>query len=142
MPTPVSPVGTTMTASGGSVDVIRGVITSAGMDSIQAATIDTTGLGDTSKNYVLGTRESGNVTLAINVISQTVTAEYMAMPKSGQSSTNATTFILSMGTVVGSPKFTFNAYIVKVSIGAEVDKQVTATYTLRITGAITIAVTT
>lgn len=141
MATPVSPVGTTLTASGGNVDTIRGVITSAGMDSIQAATIDTTGLGDTSKNYVLGTRESGTVTLAINVISQTVNTEFMAMPKSGQSSTNATTFILSMGTVTGSPKFTFSAYIVKVSIGAEVDKQVTATYTLRITGAITIALT-
>lgn len=141
MPTPVSPVGTTITASGGNVDTIRGVITSAAMDSIQAATIDTTGLSDTSKNYVLGTRESGTVTLAINVISQTVTAEYMAMPKSGQTATNATTFILSIGTVVGSPKFTFNAYIVKVSIGAEVDKQITATYTLRITGAITPALT-
>jgi len=139
MPTPVSPVGTTMTATGGNVDTIRGVITSAGIDSIQAATIDTAGLSDTSKSYVLGTRESGTVTLAINVISQTVNTEYMAMPKSGQTSTNATSFVLSMGTVTGSPKFTFSAYITKVSIGAEVDKQVTATYTLRITGAITIA---
>ena len=109
---------------------IVGEVTSISFSGIGATAIDTTQLSSTSKSYVLGTTDGGTVEITCNM-----TNAVPAMVVSGDATSTA--FTVRFG---GSgPVVTFSGYISGTSFEASVDSQVVTTYTIRITGAVTIA---
>lgn len=127
--------GTTLGGAGASN--IVGTITSISLGGVSTAEIDVTGLGDSAKQYIMGTLDGGTVEISAIVTGAP------GIPTSGD--TTADAYTLTFGTpAVGnaSPRFSFNAFIQQVSVEASVDGVVTATYTLRITGAVTVTAVT
>ena len=129
----ISSVGTSFTTGD---TVILGTITAISMSGMSAAEIDTTGISSTTKEFVLGTLDGGTVDITVNL----VTGSLVSMPTAGDGTPTA--FVLKFGTHAAGatvPVFSFSAYIQSSSVEAGVDQQVTANYTLRITGAVTVA---
>jgi len=118
---------------------IIGEITAISFSGISAAEIDVTSLTSTTKNYVLGTADGGTVEITCNM-----NATAPALPTSG--SATATSFVVRFGPVgtatLPSVTATFSAFIANTSFEAAVDSQVVTTYTLRISGAITMGTST
>lgn len=128
MPTPVSSYSSSFTTGASSVS---GIITSISLGGISTAEIDITGLTDTAKSYIMGTKDGGTVEVSVIVDSSAVPD----LPTSG--ATSATSFALRFG--ASGPTFTFSAFIQQCSVEASVDGAVTASYTLRISGDITVS---
>jgi hypothetical protein len=127
----ISTTGTAFTTGSGSVS---GIITAINLGGISTAEIDVTQLSDTSKNYIMGTRDGGTVEVTVMVD----TAALPDLPTAGSASPSS--FVLRFGASGGGgPTFTFGAYVQAVSTEAALDGAVTATYTLRISGAISVA---
>ena len=118
---------------------IIGEITAISFSGITAAEIDVTQLSDTTTKYVLGTADGGTIEVSCNT-----TNAVIALPTSGNAS--PTSFVIRFGPqgTVSTPSVlaTFTAYISNTSVEASVDQQVTTTYTLRLTGAITMSTST
>jgi hypothetical protein len=129
----ISSFSTSFTTGAGE---IIGEITAISFSGISAAEIDVTKLSDTAKTYVLGTVDGGTVEISCNTTNATI-----ALPTSGDATPSS--FAIRFGPAgtitLPAPVATFTAYISSVSIDASVDQQVTTTYTLRITGAITMS---
>jgi hypothetical protein len=116
--------------------LIIGEVTAISFSGIGAAEIDVTKLSDTTKTYVLGTTDGGTVEVSCNTTNAAPT-----LPTSGNASPH--NFIIAFGgTAAGLPRATFTAYVSGTSFEASVDQQVTTTYTLRLTGPITMGVNT
>jgi hypothetical protein len=131
----ISTIGTIF--GGTDAATIKGAVTSVSLGGISTAEIDVTGIGDTSKSYVMGTLDGGTIEVGVNV---DTAAAALTLPTAGDSTPYA--YTLTFGTPsVGNacPRFTFSAYIQNVSVEAALDAQVTATYTLRVSGSITVA---
>ena len=133
----ISSTGSTFTT--GSGDVV-GEITSISFSGITAAEIDVTNLSSSSKSYVLGTADGGTVEISCNT-----TAAAPVLPTAGDAS--PTSFVVRFGPVgaaspLQSVLATFTGYIVNTSFEASVDSQVITTYTIQITGAVTMSIST
>jgi len=131
----ISTIGTTFGGAGASN--IKGHVTSVNLGGISTAEIDVSALADTSKSYIMGQLDGGTIEVSVNVDNANAA---VTLPTAGDST--AAAYTLTFGTpAVGNacPRFSFNAYIQNVSVEAGVDAQVTATYTLRISGAVTVA---
>jgi hypothetical protein len=129
----ISSVGSSFTTG-----TIKGTITAISLSGISTAEIDVTSISSTSKEYVMGTIDGGTIEVTVNVDTVSSTGATIDLPTAGDN--QPTAFVLKLGTGAASlqvPTFSFSAYIQSVSVEASVDAQVTATYTLRITGAIT-----
>lgn len=127
----ISTAGTAFTT--GSAEV-SGIITAISLGGISTAEIDVTALSDTSKAYIMGVRDGGTVEVTVMVDTSAVPD----LPSAGDATPSS--FVLRFGPNGGSgPVFTFTAYVQSASVEASVDGAVTATYTLRISGAITVA---
>jgi hypothetical protein len=131
----ISSVGTSFTT--GTSD-IKGSITAISISGISTSEIDVTALSDTNKTYVMGHLDGGTVEVTVNLESAAA-GPLVSMPVAGDAS--PTNFVLKFGTGAASalvPTFTFSAFIQNVSVEANVDSQITATYTLRISGTVTL----
>ena len=127
-------ISTTGTAFTTGAAAVSGIITAINLGGISTAEIDVTQLTDTSKNYIRGVRDGGTVEVTV-MVDTTATPD---LPTAGSSS--PTSFVLRFGASGASgPTFTFTAYVQSVSAEAALDGAVSATYTLRISGAITVA---
>jgi hypothetical protein len=127
----ISTTGTAFTSGSG---FVSGIITAINLGGISTAEIDVTQLSDTSKNYIMGTRDGGTVEVTVMVD----TAALPDLPTAGSAAPSS--FVLRFGASGGGgPTFTFSAYVQSVSTEASLDGAVTATYTLRISGAISVA---
>ena len=123
-------ISSTSTTFVSGVGEIIGEVTAISFGGISATAIDTTLLSSTTKSYVLGTTDGGTVEITCNMINTVPT-----MPVSGDAvSTNYTVRFGATGPVV-----TFSGYISGTSFEASIDSQVITTYTIRITGAVTVA---
>lgn len=122
-----SAVGTAFTTGS-----VVGTITSLSFSGFEATEIDITGIADTSKAFVLGTLDGG--TCEVSCLMERSVA--FSMPTAG--STTPTSFAIRFGAAGGGPVVTFTAYIQNTSVEASTDEACTVTYTLRLTGSITI----
>ena len=120
----ISSFGTSFTTGS-----VTGEVTALSFSGISAAEIDVTTLASTAKTYVLGTSDGGTVEVTCNMTTAPST------PTSGDD--DPTSFVIQFGE--DGPSVTFDGYIQNVSMEAAVDSQVTCTYTIRITGAVSIA---
>lgn len=133
----ISSVGTSFT--GTSAGEIKGSITAISISGISTSEIDVTALSDTNKSYVMGHLDGGTVEVTVNLESGASGSTLVSMPVAGDATPTA--FVLKFGTGTASalvPQFSFSAYIQNVSVEANVDSQITATYTLRISGTVTL----
>jgi hypothetical protein len=113
----------------GAGDIV-GEVTSISFSGISAAEIDVTNLASTAKSYVLGTMDGGTVE-----ISCFMTATAPTLPTSGDGS--PTSYGLRFGAT--GPVVSFTGYVQNTSFEAAVDGAVSTTYTIRLTGTVTIA---
>ena len=128
----ISTIGTIFAGAGATN--IKGLVTAVNLGGISTAEIDVTQLSDTSKNYIMGVRDGGTVEVTVMVD----TAAVPDLPTAGSSS--PVSFVLRFGAAGASgPTFTFSAYVQAVSTEAALDGAVSATYTLRISGSISVA---
>ena len=127
----ISTVGTTFTT--GIADV-TGIITAINLGGISTAEIDVTALSDSNKIYIMGSRDGGTIEVTVMVETSTTPD----LPTAGDAT--PTSFVLRFGPSGGAgPTFTFSAFVQNVSVEASVDGAVTATYTLRVSGNITVS---
>lgn len=117
---------------------VIGSITAISFGGVSATEIDVTSIVSTFKEYVMGTVDGGTVDISVNLNAGALAT----MPTAGAST--PTLFNLRLGAynaVAGqnSPALGFSAFIQKSSFDVGVDKQVTASYTLRISSLVTIA---
>lgn len=134
----ISSVGTKFTTGSGS---IIGDITSLSFSGISCAEVDVTTLSSTTKSYVLGTLDGGTVEVGVNLVTGGAGYTSLSTPTAGNAT--PTNFVIRFGkgnsaTTTFVPQLTFDAYIQQVSVEAGIDAPVSATYTLRITGAVTL----
>lgn len=132
----ISSVGTSFTTG---TSEIKGSITAISISGISTSEIDVTALSDTNKSYVMGHLDGGTVEVTVNLETGASGASLVSMPVAGDGTPTA--FVLKFGTGTASalvPTFSFSAYIQNVSVEANVDSQITATYTLRISGTVTL----
>jgi hypothetical protein len=108
---------------------IIGEVTNISFSGISAAEIDVTNLSSSAKAYVLGTMDGGTVEVTCFT-----TAAAPTLPTSGDSS--ASSFVLRFG--ASGPTVTFNGYVQNTAFEAAVDGAVTTTYTIRITGSVSV----
>lgn len=126
----ISSVGSTFLTG---VGTIIGTVTAISLGGISTAEIDVTSLSSTTKEYIMGTIDGGTVDVTVNLISGAT----VSLPTAGDAVPTA--FTLRFGAVGSGVTFTFDAYIQNTSVESAVDAQVTATYTLRITGSISVS---
>jgi len=125
-----SSVGTAFTV--GQTSIV-GTITSISFSGFTASEIDITSITDTNKSFVLGTLDGG--TCEVSCMMERTAA--FSMPTSGN--TTPTSFTIRFGQAGGGPTVTFTGYIANTSIDATTDEAVTVTYSIRLTGSVTIA---
>jgi len=113
----------------GSGDVV-GEVNSISFSGVSTAEIDVTQLSDSAKKYVMGTLDGGTVE-----VSCFTTAAAPILPTNADAA--PTSFVLRFGAT--GPTVTFSAYVQNTALEAAVDGAVQTTYTLRISGAVTIA---
>ena len=135
----ISSTGSTF-STGTAAGEIIGEITSISFSGITAAEIDVTNLSSSAKSYVLGTSDGGTVEVSCNT-----TAAQPSLPTAGDAS--PTSFVVRFGPQgAAAPNqsvlATFTGYIVNTSFEASVDSQVITTYTIQITGAVTMSLST
>jgi hypothetical protein len=123
----ISSYGSTFTTG---IGEIIGEITGISFGGISCAEIDVTALIDTAKKYVLGTKDGGTIEVTCNM-----NATAPSLPVSGDATT--TSYVIRFGTA--GPSVTFSGYIVSTKMEAGVDQAVQTTYTIRISGDVTIA---
>jgi hypothetical protein len=117
---------------------IPGDITNISFSGISATEIDVTALTSTGKTFVLGTRDPGTVT--ITTMANILTANLPPVPVSGGGTGAPYTYTVYFGgNATTGLKFVFTAFIISTTMDAAVDSAVGVTYTLQITGAITIS---
>jgi hypothetical protein len=112
-----------------------GRITGISFSGIAATEIDVTSLIDTGKTYVLGTSDPGTVEVTCNM----ERTEAFDLPTSGDSTPS--NFVIRFGPTgagLAGPSVTFTGYLQSTSIEAAVDQAVTVTYTIRISGAVSV----
>ena len=133
----ISSVGTKFTTGSGS---IIGDITSLSFSGISCAEVDVTALSSTSKSYVLGTLDGGTVEVGVNLVTGASGYTSLSVPTAGNAT--PTSFVIRFGKgdagTTYVPSLGFDAYIQQASVEAGIDAPVSATYTLRITGAVTL----
>ena len=117
---------------------IPGEITSISFSGFSAAEIETTALNSAGKSFVLGTRDPGTVTIV--TMANLLTANLPPVPTSGGGTGAPYAYTIYFGgaTTTGL-KFMFNAYIISTTMEAAVDSAVGVTYTLQISGGVTIS---
>jgi hypothetical protein len=116
--------------------VLLGEHQSISFSGVQGAEIDITALISATKAYILGTIEGGTVEVVSHVAAGTVPNQ----PVTGSSTPY--TYKIIFGNADGGNDgvtVTFDAYLVNTKFEASVDQAVGVTYTLRITGAVTVA---
>lgn len=125
----ISSYSSTFTTGGGT---IIGEIQSISFSGVSAAEIDVTNLTSTAKAYVLGTMDGGTVDITCFTTNAAPT-----LPTSG--ATSPTSFVVRFGAAANGVNVTFSAFVVSTALEASVDGAVQTTYSLRISGAVTVA---
>lgn len=114
---------------------VTGLITGLSFSGISATEIDVTSLTDAGKTYVLGTSDPGTVEVTCNM----ERTQAFDLPTSGDST--PTQFAIRFGPQgagLAGPTVSFTGYLQSTAVEASVDSAVTVTYTIRISGAVTV----
>jgi hypothetical protein len=114
---------------------VTGLITGISFSGIAATEIDVTSLTDAGKTYVLGTSDPGTVEVTCNMERSAA----FDLPVSGDSTPS--NFVIRFGpngAGLAGPSVSFTGYLQSTAIEAAVDQAVTVTYTIRISGSVTV----
>ena len=112
--------------------VISEVVSFSGFDG-SAAEIDTTHLGSTAKEYLMGLQDFGNLTLESNYLPADAGQVKL---RTAKASREVQDFKIEFS---DSSTATFQAYVLSASISGGVDAKVDTSFNLRITGNVTFA---
>lgn len=110
------------------------VISFSGFDG-QSSEIDTTNLSSVAKEFTLGLNDFGSISLEVNF---NINDAGQTLVDTAKRNGTVSQFVLTLPT--GAKKvFTFNGYVQGFSISGAVDAVVTASISIRISGAVTIS---
>jgi len=124
--------GTTFSYDGGDVSDVLSI----SAPSVSVATIDTTNLGAVHRTFIAGTIDSGEVSLEIMYDPNSDTDIEDAWDNTATAAPVSKTCVVTFS---DSATYTFSAIITAFSTSVAIDDKVTASLTLKITGAVTVA---
>jgi hypothetical protein len=116
---------------------LPGDITQISFSGFSAAEIDVTQLTSAAKSYIMGTNDPGTFTVTTMV--NAAAANKPPVPVSNGTASSYTVYFGGASTT--GLKFIFSAFLTGTALEAAVDGAVQATYTLQITGAVTVSYT-
>jgi len=123
--------GTTLSVGGAVADVLR-----ISGPNVSAATIDTTSLGSVHRSFVGGIIDSGEMSFDISYDPNSNTVIENLFDNSASAIPAATACVITFS---DSSTWTFSAVLSGFDLGVEMDDKVTASISMKATGAITIA---
>ena len=126
--------GTTFSYDGGDVADVLSIST----PSVSTATIDTTNIGSIHRTFIAGTIDSGEMSLEIMYDPNSDTDIEDAWDNTATAAPVAKPCIITFADA-GTATFEFSAILVGFSASVAIDDKVTASLTLRVSGAITVA---
>ena len=126
--------GTTFSYDGGAVADVLSIST----PSVSTAEIDTTNIGSIHRTYIAGTIDSGQMTVEIMYDPNSDTDLEDAWDNTATAAPVEKACVITFADA-GTATFTFNAILVGFSASVAIDDKVTASITLRVSGAITVA---
>ena len=126
--------GTTFSYDGGAVADVLSIST----PSVTTATIDTTGIESVHRTFLAGTIDSGQMTLEIMYDPNADTDLEDPWDNTATGAPVEKACIITFPDA-GYSTFSFNAIIVGFSASVAIDEKITASITLQVSGAITVA---
>jgi hypothetical protein len=128
--------GTTVSIGGAIAEVL-----SVNLDGMKLNTIDVTTLTDRHRKFVAGLIDSGTISLEVNVLSAHSALWDSLDDTAGVAATPPTTkaFTLTFGATGTTHTATGNCFVTDYSVKAGLDGALTASFTMKITGAVTLA---
>ena len=124
--------GATFSISGGAVaDII-----SISAPSVSIATIDTTNIASVHRSFIAGTIESGEVSLEVNYDPNSDVDLEDAWDNTASAAPAAAAMVITFS---DSSTFSFSGIITGFTANIGMDATVTASLTIKITGAVTVA---
>ena len=126
--------GTTFSYDGGAVTEILSIST----PSVTTATIDTTGIESVHRTFLAGTIDSGEMTLQIMYDPNADTDIEDPWDNTATGATAEKDCVITFPDA-GYSTFSFKGIIVDFSASVAIDEKITASITIRVSGAITVA---
>lgn len=132
--TAVPTFGTTVSIGGAVADVI-----SVNLDGMKLNTIDVTTLADRHRKFVAGLIDSGTISMEVNILSSHSSMWDQLDNTASTTAPTALAFTLTFGPSGNTISATGNCFVTDFSMKGGLDSALTASFTMKITGAVTLA---
>jgi hypothetical protein len=119
--------GTTYVALGGLIDW-------SGLGGGSSPDIDVTDLSSTGKEFLTGLKDEGTVTVNCNFLP--TDAGQLAV-ETARNGGNITSFKATYGSGTGAPIYAFDGFVKTFELGVGVDKQISLSFSIKLTGSTT-----
>lgn len=127
--------GTTITFN----SVAVGEVLSLNIDGLKLNTIDVTTLADRHRKFVAGLIDSGTISMEVNILSAHSALWDQLDDTAATTAPSAKTFSLSFGSSTNVHTASGNCFVTDYSVKGGLDSALTASFTMKITGAVTLA---
>jgi hypothetical protein len=122
-----------------SIGAAIGDVLSVNLDGMKLNTIDVTTLADRHRKFVAGLIDSGTISLEVNVLTAH-SALWDSLDNSAISAPPAAlAFTITFGATGTTHTATGNCFVTDYSVKAGLDGALTASFTMKITGAVTLS---
>jgi len=132
--TAVPTFGTTVSIGGAVADVV-----SVNLDGMKLNTIDVTTLADRHRKFVAGLIDSGTISMEVNILSSHSTMWDQLDNTAASTAPTALAFTLTFGPSGNTISATGSCFVTDFSMKGGLDSALTASFTMKITGAVTLA---
>lgn len=126
--------GTTVSIGAAVAEVL-----SVNLDGLKLNTIDVTTLADRHRKFVAGLIDSGSISLEVNILSAHSALWDQLDNTAASTAPSAQAFTLSFGPSGSVITASGNCFVTDFSMKSGLDSALTASFTMKITGAVTLA---
>lgn len=126
--------GTTVSIGGAIAEVL-----SVNLDGMKLNTIDVTTLADRHRKFVAGLIDSGSISMEVNILSAHSALWDQLDNTAATTAPSAQTFTLTFGASTTTHVATGSCFVTDYSVKAGLDGALTASFTMKITGAVTLS---
>lgn len=126
--------GTTVSIGGAIAEVLN-----VNLDGMKLNTIDVTTLADRHRKFVAGLIDSGTISMEVNILSAHSALWDQLDNTAASAAPSAQSFTLTFGPSGSVITATGNCFVTDFSMKSGLDSALTASFTMKITGAVTLA---
>jgi hypothetical protein len=114
-------------------------VLSLNIDGLKLNTIDVTTLADRHRKFVAGLIDSGTISMEVNILSAHSALWDQLDDTAASTAPSAKSFALTFGASGTTHTASGNCFVTDFSVKAGMDSALTASFTMKITGAVTLA---